>query len=83
MDRATLTQHADDVLSQLAPHEELVLRLRFGIGGRRQPPDVIARRLGVDVDDVRHVESRALSHLRQLAFEEQGRECESVLLAQG
>lgn len=67
-DRDTLLQEADDALTSLSPHEELLLRLRFGIGGRRQPSEVIARRFGLRPEDLRTLEARALTHLRQIAI---------------
>jgi hypothetical protein len=42
--------------------------LRFGIGGRRQPMDRIARRFGIEPRQLRSVESRALGRLRQMAL---------------
>lgn len=67
-DRDALLQEADDALTCLSPHEELLLRLRFGIGGSRQPSAVIARRFGLRPEDLRTLEERALTHLRQNAI---------------
>ena len=67
-DCTALLEEADHVLTRLSPHEELFLRLRFGIGGRRQSTAVIARRFGLRPEDVRDLESRALTHLRQIAI---------------
>ena len=62
-----MLQEADHALTRLSPHEELLLRLRFGIGGRRQSSTMIARRFGLKPEDLRTLETRALSRLRQIA----------------
>ena len=67
-DCSALVEEADDALTGLSPHEELLLRLRFGIGGRRQPIEVIALRFGLRADDIRDLETIALMHLRQIAI---------------
>jgi DNA-directed RNA polymerase sigma subunit (sigma70/sigma32) len=68
MDCVKLLEDADDALGHLAPQEELVLRLRFGIGGRQRPLERIARRVGLEPRQLRTVESRALGRLRQMAL---------------
>src|SRR5258706_10492097 len=77
-DCAALVEEADDALTSLSPHEELLLRLRFGIGGRRQSVAVIALRFGLRAGDVRDLETRALTHLRRIAIA-----AESARQAQG
>ena len=64
----TLLQEADHALTRLSPHEEMLLRLLFGIGGRRESSAVIARRFGIRPEDLRNLETRALSRLRQIAI---------------
>jgi DNA-directed RNA polymerase sigma subunit (sigma70/sigma32) len=61
-------EETDDALGTLSPHEELLLRLRFGIGGRRQSIPVIARHFGVRTQDLLDLEARALARLRQNAL---------------
>jgi len=67
-DCAALLHEAEHALTRLSPREELLLRLRFGIGGRRQPNTVIARHFGLRPQDLDSLESRALNHLRQIAI---------------
>lgn len=66
--KVTVMAEADNALGTLSPHEELLLRLRFGIGGKRQSITVIARHFGVEPEDLHDLESRALSHLRHNAL---------------
>jgi DNA-directed RNA polymerase sigma subunit (sigma70/sigma32) len=66
-ERAALMKQADRALTELSPLEEYVLRRRFGVGGRAQTPDAIAVGLGLRREDILHLESRALSHLRLIA----------------
>jgi DNA-directed RNA polymerase sigma subunit (sigma70/sigma32) len=72
-DCEALVEEADNALTDLSPHEELLLRLRFGIGGRRQPIAVISRRFGLQPQDLRDLENRALTHLRKIAIAQAGR----------
>jgi DNA-directed RNA polymerase sigma subunit (sigma70/sigma32) len=67
-DCTAVVEEADNALTDLSPHEELLLRLRFGIGGRRQPIAVISRRFGLQPQDLRDLEARALTHLRKIAI---------------
>lgn len=64
-------EEADDALGTLSPHEELLLRLHFGIGGRRQSIPILALHFGVRTQDLLDLESRALAHLRQNALAEE------------
>lgn len=66
-DCTALVEEADNALADLSPHEELLLRLRFGIGGRRQPLDVIRRRFGLRPQDLKNLEARALMRLRKIS----------------
>jgi DNA-directed RNA polymerase sigma subunit (sigma70/sigma32) len=65
---AALMSEAERTLAHLSPLEEFVLRRRFGLGGRVQTPEVIARGLGLRREDVQRIESRALGHLRRAAL---------------
>ena len=64
-----MLHEADSALGRLTPHEELLLRLRFGIGGRKQPLAAIATHFGLQPEDVRQLESRALTRLRRNAVQ--------------
>lgn len=68
MDCGAMLREAADALRHLSPHEELLLRLHFGIGGKRRSIGAIARHLGLREEDLRELESRALSRLRQDAI---------------
>lgn len=71
-DRDEMLVEADCALEHLSPHEEMVLRLRFGIGGKRRSTTEIARHFGLRTADVRSLEARALTHLRQHALAREG-----------
>lgn len=66
-DCSALLKETDTALESLSPHEELILRLRFGIGGKRQSIHVIARHLGLRPEDLETLEARALTRLRRIA----------------
>lgn len=72
-DCAARLRQADGALGRLLPHEELLLRLRFGIGGKRQSITVIATRFGLEPEDVRDLEARALMRLRAQALSRDAR----------
>ena len=73
-DCTAVVEEADNALTDLSPHEELLLRLRFGIGGRRQPIAVIQRRFGLQPQDLRDLETRALTRLRKIAVAQSARQ---------
>ena len=55
------------LLSSLSDRERMVLRARYGIGGREQTLTELAGALGVSAERVRQIEQRALGKLRQAA----------------
>ena len=61
-----LAQHTRDALSTLAPREERVLRLRFGIGGEApRTLEEVGREFNVTRERVRQIEAKALGKLRR------------------
>jgi RNA polymerase primary sigma factor len=63
----TLKDEVQRVLeSVLTPREQLVLRLRFGLGnGQAHPLEQVGRELGITRERVRQIEAGALAKLRQ------------------
>jgi RNA polymerase primary sigma factor len=60
-----LREEAVGVLRTLAPHEEKVIRLRFGIGcDRAHTLEEIARDFGLTRERIRQIESKGLRKLR-------------------
>jgi RNA polymerase primary sigma factor len=64
---ATLTQEIQELLSQLPPREQQVLRLRFGLDGEPKTLEEIGAMLGVTRERVRQIEEKAKDRLRQRA----------------
>jgi RNA polymerase primary sigma factor len=64
---ATLTQEIQELLSQLPPREQQVLRLRFGLDGEPKTLEEIGAMLGVTRERVRQIEEKAKNRLRQRA----------------
>jgi RNA polymerase primary sigma factor len=64
---ATLTQEIQELLGQLPPREQEVLRLRFGLEGEPKTLEEIGAMLGVSRERVRQIEKRAKDRLRQRA----------------
>lgn len=63
--RKSLKDDIEAVMSELAEHERQVLMLRFGLeSGEPMTATQTAKQLGISVDRVRHVETRALNKLR-------------------
>src|SRR3972149_9302355 len=60
-----LMKELNEVLSILAPREEKVLRMKFGIGeSKRYSLEEIAKQLNINRERVRQIEAKALSKLR-------------------
>jgi RNA polymerase primary sigma factor len=58
-------QGTADVLKTLSPHEERIVRMRFGIGfDREHTLEEIAQNFGVTRERIRQIESQALQRLR-------------------
>jgi RNA polymerase primary sigma factor len=57
----------DELLGTLNEREQLVLRLRFGLGGvRAHTLEEIGERLGVTRERARQIEAKALSRIRMM-----------------
>jgi RNA polymerase primary sigma factor len=62
---ADMRRQLDDVLQTLGPRERRVVQLRFGLlDGHQRSLDEVARRLGVNREQVRKMERMALDKLR-------------------
>jgi RNA polymerase primary sigma factor len=64
---ATLTQEIQELLSQLPPREQQILRLRFGLDGEPKTLEEIGGMLGLTRERVRQIEKQAKDRLRQRA----------------
>jgi RNA polymerase primary sigma factor len=64
---ATMTQEIQELLSQLPPREQQILRLRFGMDGEPKTLEEIGGRLGLTRERVRQIEKQAKDRLRQRA----------------
>jgi RNA polymerase primary sigma factor len=64
---ATLTKGLQDLLSQIPPREQQVLRLRFGLDGEPKTLEEIGGMLGLTRERVRQIEKQAKDRLRQRA----------------
>lgn len=63
--RTLLVEEINEVLETLAPREQLVLRLRFGLGGKEpQTAEAVGRKLGVSRQRIYEIESKTLRKLR-------------------
>jgi RNA polymerase primary sigma factor len=61
-----LSKLAQRVLSTLAPREEMVLRMRFGIGHKAPHTlDEVAQQFALTQEWIRQIETRALRKVRQ------------------
>ncbi len=62
---ASLREQTVDVLRSLSPREELVLRMRFGVGeGSEHTLEEVGRSFNVTRERIRQIESKALRKLR-------------------
>jgi RNA polymerase primary sigma factor len=64
---ATLAREIQELLSQLPPREEQILRLRFGVDDEPKTLEEIGRMLGLTRERVRQIEKQAKGRLRQKA----------------
>jgi RNA polymerase primary sigma factor len=64
---ATLTDDVRELLSQLPPREQQILRLRFGIDEEPKTLEEIGGMLGITRERVRQIEKQAKDRLRQKA----------------
>lgn len=62
--RAALRAKVDELLRDLAPREEKILRMRFGFDGDSQTLEEIGKKIGLSRERVRQIEKRAKSRLK-------------------
>ncbi len=60
----SLNGKVDQLLKNLAPREEKILRMRFGFGGESQTLEEIGQEIGLSRERVRQIEKRAKAKLR-------------------
>ena len=63
-------QQVESFLRKLAPREEQILRLRFGIGTEPHHAEDVGRGLGISAAMVTRIQCRALYRLRMLALDD-------------
>ena len=71
----TVEEEVEALLRQLAPHEERIVRLRFGIGKRKHEVVDVAARLSLTPTAVQRIEQCALRKLWLAAAREESRGC--------
>jgi DNA-directed RNA polymerase sigma subunit (sigma70/sigma32) len=69
--RVTVEEEVEALLRQLPPHEEQIVRLRFGIGKRKHEIVDVAARLSLAPAAVHRIEQSTLRKLRLEAVEEE------------
>jgi DNA-directed RNA polymerase sigma subunit (sigma70/sigma32) len=60
-----LSEQTKKVLSTLAPREEMILRMRFGIGRRAGNLEDLSRQFSLTCERIRQIEVEALRKVRQ------------------
>ena len=60
---AALRDCVAEALAQLAPREQRILRMRFGIGMREHTLEQVGKTLGVTRERIRQIEAKALQKL--------------------
>jgi DNA-directed RNA polymerase sigma subunit (sigma70/sigma32) len=60
-----LSEQTKKVLSTLAPREEMILRMRFGIGRRAGDLEDLSRQFSLTCESIRQIEVEALRKVRQ------------------
>jgi DNA-directed RNA polymerase sigma subunit (sigma70/sigma32) len=60
-----LSEQTEKVLSTLAPREEMILRMRFGIGRRAGNLEDLSRQFSLKCKRIRQIEVEALRKLRE------------------
>jgi len=64
-DRAILKKKLDEVLGQLTPREQRVLKLRFGLeDGMARTLEEVGKEFGLSKDQIKQIEAKALRKLR-------------------
>ena len=62
---ANLSEQTKRLLSTLAPREEMILRMRFGIGRRAGNLEDLSRQFSLTCERIRQIEVEALRKVRQ------------------
>jgi RNA polymerase primary sigma factor len=62
---ANLGAQAEKILSTLAPREEMILRMRFGIGQRVGTLKGLSRQFSLTCERIRQIELKALRKVRE------------------
>jgi RNA polymerase primary sigma factor len=70
-----LSEHVNKVLAMLPPREARILRLRFGLSGKRSHTlNEIGNKLGVSRERVRQIEAQAKDRIQRYGLKEQLKE---------
>ena len=62
---ANLGEQTEKVLSTLAPREEMILRMRFGIGQRAGTHEELSRQFSLTRERIRQIEVETLRKIRE------------------
>ena len=62
---ANLDEQTEKVLATLAPREEMILRMRFGIGQRASSVEDLSRQFSLTPERIRRIELEALRKMRE------------------
>lgn len=68
LEEEMLSYHAKELLSQLNPREERVIRMRYGLDGPSLKLHEVAEKMGITRERVRQIQEKALSKMRNLAY---------------
>ena|ERR1700687_6242408 len=60
-----MEEHLEQVLSTLAPREEMILRMRFGIGQRASTLKELSWQFSLTCERIRQIELKALRKVRE------------------
>jgi RNA polymerase primary sigma factor len=60
-----LEEHLEKVLSTLVPREEMILRMRFGIGRRAGTLEELSWQFSLTCERIRQIELKALRKVRE------------------
>ena len=63
-EQQALKGKVDEMLKDLSPREEKILRLRFGFNGETRTLEEIGKEIGLSRERVRQIEKRAKARLR-------------------
>ena len=63
--KVLLGEQTEKILSTLAPREEMILRMRFGIGQKVSTLEELSRQFSLTRELVRQIEVRALRKVRE------------------